>query len=312
MNPTIHVRRQRPDVLGTYNYQSLATFYNSKPMQAPKKNEAFHANLALAKEERPIPAVGGVIHDKKQYKKDKETIRKGIAGFIETGTALARVRDTRSFEIDGYGTFDEFCLKEYDITRQYGNRLIAASELVRALPEYISETIVSENQAQALAKAEPEEREEIVSEVAAEAKESGKKVTAKAIEKKIEEKKKKAEPEAAEFRELIKDAVGNEVPEYLYAEWKRGAELEKLLTKPLRDVKKMMSAGIDNDKAFVHLDQAHLVQMQNMIHALEIGPHVVHVSCEGKGCKDCRKRGYLTEQVFKRLPKEVKEKYGSK
>lgn len=262
-------------------------------MKQPTKNETFHANLALAKEDRPLPAVGGVIHDKKQYKKDKETIRKGIASFVETGTALARVRDSRSFELDEYQSFEEFCEREYGFSPQYGNRLIAASDDFKALSPESQKLLVSETHVTALAKTEPEQRDEIVAEVAAEAKESGKKVTAKAIEKKIEEKKKKTEPEPAEFRELIKDAAGNEVPENRVEKFK----LAEKMGKENRQKAKEILNALESDDVLV-VEARGLAEVAKDLHAglgQNLTRHVMCPKCEWKGCSVCHKRGFVSK-----------------
>src|ERR1019366_1989500 len=84
-----------------------ATFYNSKPIVTTMKQITKPSNSPdsfstpeerKAKAKELQVAAGGVPEgiDKtleKQHKQDKAVVRKGIASFVVTGTALARIRD---------------------------------------------------------------------------------------------------------------------------------------------------------------------------------------------------------------------------
>lgn len=223
--------------------------------------------------------------------------------WFEIGKELAEIQSEGDYPEK---SFDAYVKRRWGKTRDWGYKLIEGYRVKAGLPKSVENFIQNQGQALALSAAPADKREEVLVEVT-----KAKKTTAKAIAESVEKvTKKKEEPKEAEFEEC--DPTGTPIPKALLSEWKRSEELEAQLIKPLREVKKMMKAGIGNDKAFVRLDAAHLTQIDNMIHALKIGPHVVCRSCHGKGCKDCKQQGFLTEVVFKRLPKEVQDKYVSK
>src|ERR1035437_1648577 len=142
-----------------------------------------------------------------QHKKDKEIVKKGIVSFIETGNALLRIRTTESFRLDGYDNFESFCNIEFEMTPQYGNRLIIASQTIKALPESTQPLIKNERQARELAKAV--EPEKVIATVAA----TGA-VTAPRIAEEV--KKQKAPVENADYEETPKlDHNGTPIPKAL-------------------------------------------------------------------------------------------------
>jgi len=257
-------------------------------MKKGKKTEATNTNIAAVNRKNPETIVSEKALEK-QHKADKETVRKGISSFVATGTALARIRDTRSFVTEGYDNFESFCEIEFDFTPQYGNRLIVASTEFKKLPEKTQEHITTETQMKALAKAPEEKREEIISKVASEGA-----VTEKAITKKIKEKKEKAAP--AEFDEVILDALDFEVPKPIVSEWKRA----KALAKHLRKLASEIHVALKQDDPILAEVKALHEDAKALHHSIEdIDPYVRCPKCEGKGCAVCSKRGWISKTLYK-------------
>jgi hypothetical protein len=59
-------------------------------------------------------------------------IERGLATFVEVGESLARIRDARLYR-EGYATFDAYCRDRWNLSQRHVNRLVEASETVRAM-----------------------------------------------------------------------------------------------------------------------------------------------------------------------------------
>jgi hypothetical protein len=66
--------------------------------------------------------------------------------FYRAGQALKEIRDSRLYR-DNYASFEDYCRDKWDIARNYGNKLIAASEVVKNLSTNGTHTPKSERQA---------------------------------------------------------------------------------------------------------------------------------------------------------------------
>lgn len=81
----------------------------------------------------------------------EETIAQGLAGFMQTGTALLRIRDERLYRAS-HATFEEYLRERWNISRKRGYDLIAGAETVMALsPMGDTPQIESERVARAIA-----------------------------------------------------------------------------------------------------------------------------------------------------------------
>lgn len=61
-------------------------------------------------------------------------IRTGRAVFVQVGTALARIRDSRLYR-EKHATFEEYCLAEWEITDRFARNLRSAADVVHVLQE---------------------------------------------------------------------------------------------------------------------------------------------------------------------------------
>ena len=99
---------------------------------------------------------------------DLETIiERGLATFVAVGTALLDIRRDRLYR-ETHETFEAYCRERWGFSRIQAHRLIAASEVITALP--IGNTILPQNEAQAreLARIPASERAEVWQAVSAE------------------------------------------------------------------------------------------------------------------------------------------------
>jgi len=86
----------------------------------------------------------------------EDVITRGLETFVDVGNALAEIRARRLYQETGYATFEDYCRDRWDFSRFYAHRLIAAAEVVNALPIGNTPPPVNEAQVRELAKA-PEE-----------------------------------------------------------------------------------------------------------------------------------------------------------
>jgi hypothetical protein len=57
-------------------------------------------------------------HDASEYNKLNETIKAGLATFLEVGSALAEIRDRRLYRVE-FETWDDYLEKKHGLKRQY-------------------------------------------------------------------------------------------------------------------------------------------------------------------------------------------------
>lgn len=120
-------------------------------------------------------------------------IQKGKDTFVEVGTALSEIRDSRIYRAT-FKTFEEYCQKRWEFEKAYAFRMIAAAEVVGNLSP-MGDTPTSERQARPLAKL-PAEQQPAAWERAQEiAKEESKPVAARHVEAAVLEVMPKEEPE---------------------------------------------------------------------------------------------------------------------
>lgn len=60
-------------------------------------------------------------------------IERGLASFVEVGTALLQIRDERLYRQE-YDTFETYCRTRWGFGRDRGEQLISAAEVVASLP----------------------------------------------------------------------------------------------------------------------------------------------------------------------------------
>ena len=92
----------------------------------------------------------------------EQIIRKGSRTFCETGLALAKIRDERLYEDEGYATFEEYCRERWGWSHQRSSQLIQAARLVKELPPKLATYVADEMTARELRKLPGEKQAEII------------------------------------------------------------------------------------------------------------------------------------------------------
>jgi hypothetical protein len=131
---------------------------------------------------------------------DEQVIEAGLATFIEVGDALGRIRDARTYLIDGWATFEGYCQQRWGLSLRRANQLINASDAAVAVGKIFPTAVTTESHAAALAPIVrdqgPERAAAVLQQVASEGK-----ITAKAIRE-------AAAPEPSEAPEVITVGAG--------------------------------------------------------------------------------------------------------
>jgi len=77
-------------------------------------------------------------------------IRRGLATFVEVGTALATIRDERLYR-ESHETFEDYCREAWNFGRQRAAALIEAAGIVNVVSEISDIRVSTESHAAALA-----------------------------------------------------------------------------------------------------------------------------------------------------------------
>jgi hypothetical protein len=85
----------------------------------------------------------------------EQTIERGLHTFVEVGAALLAIRDHPQKLYREYGTFEDYCRERWGVTRNYANKMIAASEVMERLGTIVPILPTSEAQARPLTRLEP-------------------------------------------------------------------------------------------------------------------------------------------------------------
>jgi hypothetical protein len=148
-------------------------------------------------------------------------IEKGLAGFVEVGQALQRIRDGRLYR-EGFATFEDYCRERWSLSRSYAYQVIDGAKIAGTLSA-IADTPGPANEAVAREltplKDEPEQVQQVWQETV---QEHGPKPTAGQVREVV---KRKAKPRAA------KPAVPTkrEVERLAYRVYERARALQRSL-----------------------------------------------------------------------------------
>jgi len=109
----------------------------------------------------------------------EKIIEAGRQTFIEVGTALAEIRDSRLYKAD-FSTFDDYCIHKWGFKRAHAHRLIKAASVAIELSPVGD--VPSERAARELVKVPKEKRETVIKAVITTAKSADRPITAKDIQ----------------------------------------------------------------------------------------------------------------------------------
>jgi hypothetical protein len=219
----------------------------------------------------------------------EKVIAKGKKTFVEVGLALAEIRDLRLYKSE-YSNFADYCREKWGWERRYAYNLIEGAEVVRALPESVRNgaQIDTESAARELAKVGPGERVGVVQAIAAE----GKPVTAAAIKRHLP-------PPPAE----VVDGTGWVVPTHLIPLWRRGEEVQELLSALSKIRGTLRHAQDKEDALFRELNHSAAQSYADQLFASlkQAKPFAVCPTCQGQvpdKCMFCKGRGFVSEYLW--------------
>jgi hypothetical protein len=123
----------------------------------------------------------------KQHQEDEAIIKAGLKAFFEVGSALMRIRDSKSYkDVDGYKTFDAYCKDKWDMGKSYAHEYISSAKVLDNLSGIpVIPTAVS--QCRLIAGLNPKLQRKIWQAVINASQESGEKITAKLVQEVLEE-----------------------------------------------------------------------------------------------------------------------------
>lgn len=268
-------------------------------MEKPKKIQQFNNNLALTKEERMENlAVGAPL----QLNDLEREVREGWQEYEKhelSALAVAKgiIRNVKLIRAGGdwkkkEANWDNYCQKHLGFSRQHYSGMESYLAKRSALSAKTQKFLRSGAETASVVEAISEVPEDKQEEVAEEAAKSGKKVTAKAV-KEAAKKVTQEPPKEAEFRELIKDAAGNEVPENRVEKFK----LAEKIGKENRQKAKEILNALESDDVLV-VEARGLAEVAKDLHAglgQNLTRHVMCPKCEWKGCSVCHKRGFVSK-----------------
>lgn len=114
-------------------------------------------------------------------------IQRGKDTFVEVGTALAEIRDSRIYR-NTFATFEEYCRERWDFTKQTAYQLIEGAEVAENLKSHNCDFLPSnQGQTRPLAKLPAEQQPAAWEKAQDIAKEEGKPLAARHVEKAVKQ-----------------------------------------------------------------------------------------------------------------------------
>ena len=153
-------------------------------------------------------------------------IQKGKDTFVEVGTALAEIRDSRIYRAT-FKTFEDYCQKRWEFNRDYVNKIIRAADVIANLDTMVSKP-ESERQARPLAKLPAAEQPAAWTKAQEKAKDEGKPVAARHVEAAVAEVMAKTEPETVVVDGTDEEPRDSERISLLKSTWNKASKREKV------------------------------------------------------------------------------------
>jgi hypothetical protein len=246
------------------------------------------------------------VREEARLEELEKIIAKGKKTFVEVGLALAEIRDLRLYKSE-YSNFADYCREKWGWTKQHAYRLIEAAPVGKS-NIYVTNLC----QASALAKVDPNQREGVVQRI----EESGEPITAAAIKRHLP-----PPPEVPPGRmpgstagkmpaatpppppaEVV-DGTGWAVPTHLIPLWRRGEEVQELLSALSKIRGKLRHAQDKEDALFRELNHSAAQSYADQLFASlkQAKPFAVCPTCQGQvpdKCMFCKGRGFVSEYLW--------------
>lgn len=244
----------------------------------------------------------------------EKTIEKGLDTYVDVGRALIKIRDEGYYKNE-FKSFDDYCLSRWGFGRRRANQIIQSSDL--------GKDRLNERQARALIEVPLDQRAEVL-EKATDS--SDGKLSAKAIKDAAEKVRAEAasaskendeyEPIKEEAKEEdpepIPDRFGVEIPSYVEKHFEHSVAQRFSEIMGLIQTAKKRAEALAKTEHGVHMNWDSLrAELNNAYRDVKAAkPYAVCCYCRARssrGCKACRKQGFLGETLYKAAPKETKD-----
>ena len=262
-------------------------------------------------------------HQKERYKICTRTILESLQSQFDGGIALIEVRDHKLYRQE-FSTFEDYCKEVLKISRTRAYQLIEAAEVKESLPEKVSEHIVNENQARALADVPENKRASVIREAA----KTGK-ITADSIEAAASKMSKtvdtdrpiesgtssKTPPSNVPLTkgQKLRDEKGYEIPEEPAALWPRRSELQALMTK-VSEVKCQIEKSLaEDDPIYRGIRNTILAELGGIHYQISrVRAYAVCTDCQGfpnanvSPCRLCYGTGLIGKETYESVTAKEK------
>lgn len=231
----------------------------------------------------------------------KTVVSKGLDTTIEVGIALREIRDRKLF-LEECGSFQEFCEKNWNVTRQRAYQLIDSADVVASLPPSVSTMVVTERAARALQDVPEAQRAEVVERAAETGHVNGASITQAA---------RSMQSDAV----AVFDKTGMEIPADSPAmkTWNSIPEVQEMLTNLSRTKTRIERAMESKEPMFAEVNFSNAIaDLQSSYQLLKVAlPYAICPTCQGRAlsdCSTCRCRGMVSEFYWKyKVPDKTKE-----
>ncbi len=258
-----------------------------KKTKKTSKIDAFKNNLALAKADRQIPSVGvaaGLVIRETRIEKYFKNIEDS---FFEIGKELSEIQKEKEYSEK---SFEAYIKNRWDKTRSWGYQMIEAYQIKAELPESVQHVVQNQRQALAVGRIPKSERVKVLQAVSGDGESLGKKIQNRITEK-AEEISKSLESEA-EFRVIVKDFNGEEVPEEISEAFQYADQESKEQILNAQQIKNFL----ERDDAVTIEARGLRETAKDLLAGLKthLTKHVLCPKCVGKKCAVCSKRGFVS------------------
>jgi hypothetical protein len=216
----------------------------------------------------------------------EKKIKDGLENFMQVGNALLKIQEKKLYRAK-YSTFEDYCHKVWNISRNHGYRLITSAKIAEEFPN-----VKNQRAARELSKVPPPRRKQIMDEIEGEA-------TASAIKELVDE------PGA------IADEFDIEVPVECVDLWQKGGFARELLGLASTLKASLIKAQENKDLLFIEVDLTDNIAKLNQIQ-LDMKraiPYAVCPDCQGVigKCNTCKGRGFISKFYWDTfIPEEKK------
>lgn len=235
-------------------------------------------------------------------------ISKGASTFVEVGMALAAIKDGKWYR-DSHKTFEAYCGDKWQMGIRFAQLTIKSSDAARRIENahncaQVLPKLPNGSAARELAKL-PDDQQAKAYEKAVE-KSDGKAPTAKVIKEVVREmlpepetEKPVTKPPKGELKANVKAAIDGAAGfKAIIRDLQAcGREIEKLAEKPHGGGINRQACGADLNNVWRHLRFA--------------TPHAPCPYCGQKGCRACKKLGWVTLSAWNNAPKDLQKGHAS-